>query len=76
MEQPCHEFDLYETCHNLITESRRVRLDLDQAWGRYVNARLRTNGYCFSLLNEASARFAALEQIRAERAHRALEEMF
>ncbi len=76
MKQPCQEPELYEACRTLITETRRARVDLDEAWGAHVAARSRISGYCLSLLDEASARLTAREQVRVERAHRAIEDIF
>jgi hypothetical protein len=76
MEPTRRETELYEACDILITESRRVRLELEEAWGDHFGTRLRTTGYSLSLLDEAMARLAAQERVRAERAHRVIEDMF
>jgi len=60
----------------LITASRRIRLELDEAWGDHMAARSRTTLYSLSLLDQAMARLADRERVRTERAHRVIEDMF
>jgi len=64
MKPTGREPDLYEACRALITESRRVRLELDEAWGGHMAARSRTTLYTLSLLDEAMARLADHERAR------------
>jgi hypothetical protein len=76
MEQLRLEPDLYEDCHDLITRSRRVRVELDTEWKAHIRERMKNNGYCLTLLTEASARLAARERDRVEGAHRVIEDLF
>ena len=76
MKPTGREPDLYEACHALIADSRRARQVLDEAWGDHMAARSRATGYSLSLLGEAMARLADGERIRAERAHRVIEDAF
>jgi len=62
MKSTGREPDLFEACLNLITKSRRVRRELDEAWGNHMAARSMTTGYCLSLLDEAMARLADRER--------------
>ncbi len=76
MGSPRGDAELLESSQVLITESRRLRMELDEAWAAHLRSRKATNGYGLSLLSEATARLDAQEQARAARAHRTIEDRF
>ena len=59
---PVRETCLYEPCRLLIAESRRSRAERDKLWAAAIAELSRTDGYCRSLLSEATARLAARER--------------
>ena len=67
--------DLYEPCHSLIALSRRGRADRDADWVSAMADQSRVNRFCRSLLEEATARLAALEKDRLGQADSAMEEI-
>jgi hypothetical protein len=67
--------DLYEPCHSLIARSRRGRADRDADWGSAMADLSRADRLCRSLLEEATARLAALEKARLGQAVSAMEEI-
>jgi hypothetical protein len=71
MGLPHPDPELWETCQSLITESRRVRAELDALWIAHLRARERVNDHCVSLLSEARARLDAREIVGDDRDHHA-----
>lgn len=54
--------DLYEPCETMIAESRRGRERRDAEWVSSLEDLSRTDGFCRSLLGEASVRLDAVRK--------------
>ncbi len=67
--------DLYEPCHSLIARTRQGRANRDADWVSAMADLSRADRFCRSLLEEASARLAALEKDRLGQAVSAMEEI-
>ncbi len=67
--------DLYEPCHSLIARSRQGRADRDVDWISAMADLSSADRFCRSLLEEATARLAALEKDRLVQAVSAMEEI-
>jgi hypothetical protein len=76
MRSPREDAELLESSQILITESRRLRAELDEAWTAHRRVREATNGYGLAFLGEASARLDARARVAASRSHQAIEDLF
>ena len=71
----CRETNLYEPCDSMIIRSRRDRLDRDASWISDLADLSKAHRFSRSLLEEATARLAALKKDGLGQADSAMEDI-